>query len=116
MIMTVSDTVRPDEHAALFLCLGVFLELSPCRVRVCDLLFCTNLEEEVNVPLSLFGKNADNADAPNGERREATQAISTGERRAKARLRCLCSFSNKARDKARDFLKLFLSPSKATQK
>ena len=38
MILTASDTVRPDEHAARF-CVWVFADfLFPCRDGVCDLL------------------------------------------------------------------------------
>ena len=43
MIMTVSDTVRPDEHAARFcvwvFCVRVSADIaSPCGDGVCDLL------------------------------------------------------------------------------
>ena len=48
------------------LCLGVFSKLSPCGVRVCNLLLYSFGGGKFNVPLSLFGKNTDHTDAAFG--------------------------------------------------
>ena len=48
-------------------CVWVSADLaSPCGDGICDLLLYAFGEGKFNVPLSLFGKNTDNADAPNG--------------------------------------------------
>ena len=54
MILTASDTVRPDEHAARF-CVWVFADfLFPCRDGVCDLLLSLlRIKTQIRKPESL---------------------------------------------------------------